>query len=91
MIATSVGGNVEAIIDGETGIIVPPGDVMTLAEAIVRLADNVSLRQRMAKAGRQRVLKHFSLDRCADAYRRIYMNLGCGDRASISTLIRAKS
>lgn len=41
MILTDVGGNAEAVLDGETGIVVPPHDPVSLAEAIDRMLSNL--------------------------------------------------
>ena len=51
--------------DGETGLVVPPGDVPALAAALSRLAGDAGLRQRMGDRGRQRVLDEFTADRMA--------------------------
>jgi glycosyltransferase involved in cell wall biosynthesis len=62
IVATAVGGNVEVVIDGETGILVPARDTTALVKAILRLATDGELRQRMGKAGRNRVAAHFSAE-----------------------------
>lgn len=91
VIVTAVGGNVEAVVDGETGIVVPPRDPNELAAAIVRLTNNVQLREEMAEAGQQRVVHHFAIGRCADAYRRVYLGLARGGHTSISSLVETDS
>ncbi|MGA1821069.1 MAG: glycosyltransferase family 4 protein [Thermoplasmatota archaeon] len=52
VIATDVGGVKEEVIDGRTGILIPPGDVDSLSEAILKLADDGDLRNRMGSEGR---------------------------------------
>jgi glycosyltransferase involved in cell wall biosynthesis len=59
VIGTSVGGVPEVISVGETGFIVPPRNADALARALTPLLDSPELRERMGKAGRQRVLRHF--------------------------------
>ncbi len=59
VVATQVGGVSELVVDGETGFIVPPGDVVALADRIVELSSDPSLRERLGTAGRQRVIDHF--------------------------------
>ena len=59
MIVTDVGGNAEAVVDGETGIVVPSHDPRLLAAAIVRLAQDRSLRASLGNAARNRVAEHF--------------------------------
>lgn len=78
MIATDVGGNAEAVIDGETGIIVPPRAPQRLADAIVRLANDAALRKRLGEAGARRVGAHFSLERCVELYDQLYRALLAG-------------
>lgn len=51
--------------DGETGLVVPPGDAPGLAAALTRLAGDAGLRQGMGERGRQRVLDEFTADRMA--------------------------
>jgi glycosyltransferase involved in cell wall biosynthesis len=59
--ATAVGGSPEAVVEGETGLLIAPGDPPALASAITRLAQDPALRQRMGAAGRRRVEAHFDL------------------------------
>ncbi len=82
MIVTRVGGNAEAVIDGETGLVVPPRDSKSLAAAIVRLANDASLRKRFGNAGRQRVASQFSAQRCIDSHYALYHALRAGKRPS---------
>jgi glycosyltransferase involved in cell wall biosynthesis len=77
-----VGGNAEAVIDGETGLVVPPRDSKSLAAAIVRLANDASLRKRFGNAGRQRVASQFSAQRCVDSHYALYHALRAGKRPS---------
>jgi glycosyltransferase involved in cell wall biosynthesis len=75
MIVTKVGGNAEAVVDGETGLVVAPRDPDALAAAILRLASDGELRQRYGEAGRRRVEAHFSLEACVAAYEALYGGL----------------
>lgn len=60
MVATAVDGTPEVIIDGKTGLTVPPGDPQGLAGAICRLLRDPELRTTLARTGRQWVLEQFS-------------------------------
>jgi glycosyltransferase involved in cell wall biosynthesis len=75
MIVTDVGGNPEAVIDAETGLVVPAGDPKRFAAAIVRLAGNSALRTRYGNAGRLRVAREFSVQRFAQSHRSLYAAL----------------
>jgi glycosyltransferase involved in cell wall biosynthesis len=72
-ISTSVAGIPELIRHGIDGLLVPPSDAPGLAQAIATLMDDPALRQRLACAGRQRVLDRFDLRhnvmRLADVFR----------------------
>lgn len=58
--------------DGETGLLVPPGDVDALAAAIRMLAADANLRQRLGEAGRQRFQQEFRLDRIVPQVTDVY-------------------
>lgn len=62
VVATAVGGTPEVVVDGETGFLVPPGDVEALADSLDRLLTDESLRRRAGEAGRARVEREFSAD-----------------------------
>jgi glycosyltransferase involved in cell wall biosynthesis len=66
VVASRVGGLVEAVADGETGLLVAPGDAAALAAALRRLAADAALRTRLGAAGRARVLARYSVARMAE-------------------------
>jgi glycosyltransferase involved in cell wall biosynthesis len=72
VIATAVGGNLDAIVDNESGILVPPRDPSALAAALARLASDPDIRRRYGDAARRRVEQRFALERCVDRYERLY-------------------
>jgi glycosyltransferase involved in cell wall biosynthesis len=63
VVATRVGGNPEIVQDGVTGVLVPVKDAAALARAIRTLLENPDLARRLGRAGRQRILDNFSLQR----------------------------
>ena len=75
VIATRVGGNVEVIDDGETGVLVPPGDPVQLADAIVSMLSGREKRRLMGQAARQRVCERFEVQRMVADYERLYLDL----------------
>lgn len=61
-IGTNIGGTVETIDQGKTGLLVPPDNPEALAEAIACLASDTSLRDSMGRQGRIRARELFSID-----------------------------
>jgi glycosyltransferase involved in cell wall biosynthesis len=59
VVATDIRGCREEVIDGQTGLLVPPRQVTPLAEALKRLLANADLRARMGRAGRERAVQYF--------------------------------
>ena len=75
VVATRVGGTPEAVQDGVTGLLVPPGDPGALARAIDRLLSNPELAETVGQSGRHLVRRHFSLDQMVQATERLYHTL----------------
>ena len=75
VVATRAGGVPDIVADGETGLLAPPRESEALAGAMVRLARDGELRERLAAAGARRVREHFSIERTVEltsaAYREI--------------------
>ena len=74
VVGTRAGGIPEAVVDGETGLLVAPGEPAPLAAAIVRLMKDAALRKAYGEAGRARVRESFGVDKLVEgtlaAYRR---------------------
>ena len=66
-VATAVGGTPELVVDGLTGLVVPPGDAGALARALERLLREPALARRMGEAARLRAEQRFSVVRQIDA------------------------
>lgn len=75
VIAAAAGGPLELIVDGETGVLAPPGDASALARAIVELIDDPARRARLAAAGRARIATLFSAAGMARAVEALYDEL----------------
>jgi len=75
VVATRVGGVPELVVDGETGILVPPENPEALARAIADLLQNREQANRMGSAGRIRVQEHFSLTEMVAKTDRLYQKL----------------
>ncbi|MDX6474536.1 MAG: hypothetical protein QOH95_47, partial [Gaiellaceae bacterium] len=74
-IVSDVGGLPEIVADGETGIVVPAGDVDALARAIVVLARDGELVRQYGHAARRRALDEFSAGAAADGVEAVYRDL----------------
>ena len=74
VVATNVGGNVEVVKDGKTGLLTPPGDPNALADALAFLLDHPQEAIQMGEWGRIRVREHFSLDRMIHALEDLYIS-----------------
>jgi colanic acid/amylovoran biosynthesis glycosyltransferase len=61
VVATTIMGVPELVEDGRTGLLVPPANVERLTDAIARLADDGGLRERLGRAGREKVADEFEL------------------------------
>jgi glycosyltransferase involved in cell wall biosynthesis len=72
VIATAHGGALEMIIQGETGLLVTPNDPEALSTAILSLLEDQSLRVRLGKAGRERMLANFELSRYLKDLEEVY-------------------
>jgi len=75
VVATRVGGNPEVVLEGETGYLVPAGDVPAFASRTVTLLLDRELRKKMGEEGRRRVERHFLLRDVAKRYEEIYEGL----------------
>ena len=74
-VASDTGGIPEVVSHGETGLLVPPRDARALASAIVKLLRDPERRERMGRAGLERVTKLFSADRMVEKTLGVYGKL----------------
>jgi glycosyltransferase involved in cell wall biosynthesis len=72
VVATRAGGLPEVVEDGISGLLVPPGDPQSLAEAIITLLNDPAQRSRMGVAGHERVLESFTPDCVVSQMETIY-------------------
>jgi glycosyltransferase involved in cell wall biosynthesis len=68
VVALSVGGVKDAVVDGETGLLVDTHDANSLLASVDRLIADPAMRERLGRAGRARVEQHFTLEHQADAW-----------------------
>ncbi|MCZ9343530.1 glycosyltransferase, partial [Streptomyces sp. TRM76130] len=72
VLATDVGGHRDSVADGVTGRLVEPRDPRAIADAARDLLADERLRRAMGRAGRERVLKHYTWRRVADGAEQVY-------------------
>ncbi len=74
VVCSEGGGNREVVVDGTTGLVIPPSDARELAASLVFLHDNASERRAMGEAGRRRIEESFSVERMVAGFVRVYEN-----------------
>lgn len=72
VLSTASGGTLEIIQDNINGLLVPPGNLPALKEALIRLLSDQDLRLRLGKAARERVQQHFSLENTINLTSHLY-------------------
>jgi len=72
LIATDVPGNREIVVHEKTGLLVPPGDVQALSDAMARLAADTDLRHRLAETARAKVTQEFGAELIHAQHRQLY-------------------
>lgn len=76
VITTDAPGCREAIVDGKTGILIPPKDSIALAKALTQLLNDPKKRNQMGKAGRELMKEQFDIRAITRQYLSIYRDLG---------------
>ncbi len=71
-VAMDVGGNAEAMVDGQTGYVVSPADEAGFKDALVRLIKDSELRKKLGEAGKKRAFALFNPKRLAAQYTELY-------------------
>ncbi len=75
IVATTAGGIPEAVINEKTGLLVPVGDSVACAAALLKLLQDNEMHQRFSQAARQHCEEHFSAQAIVDAHQRLYQQL----------------
>ena len=78
VVASDVGGLGQAVVEGVTGLLVPPGDAAALAEAVARLARDPALRASLGAAGPARVEQGFRAECMVASYEALYREVLAG-------------
>ncbi|HJU68166.1 MAG TPA: glycosyltransferase family 4 protein [Gemmatimonadaceae bacterium] len=72
VIASAIGGITDIVQHDRTGLLVPPGDERSLAEALGSVLNDATLARRLGEAGRHRLQEAFSWDRIVDRWEAVY-------------------
>jgi glycosyltransferase involved in cell wall biosynthesis len=75
VVATDVGGTAEALVDGNNGVLIPPGNPTVMADAIVRLVDNPAYARELGENARRTIRDRYSLDRMVASTETLYDEL----------------
>ncbi len=75
VIAYDCDGAHEVCLDGETGFLIQPGDLKSLTEKIIRLANDSSLREKLGRSGSDFVRKNFAVEKMVDGIYSLYLKL----------------
>jgi glycosyltransferase involved in cell wall biosynthesis len=75
IVASSVGGIPEYVIDNQTGFLVPPGDPIMLAKKLEILVADAKLRRKMGSKGRERAESLYSIDKATESVMKMYREL----------------
>ncbi len=74
-VVSDVGGLPELVVDGNTGLVVPPRDGRAIADAVLRLADAPELRRQMGEAARARIESTFHYQASINAFLDFFLSL----------------
>jgi glycosyltransferase involved in cell wall biosynthesis len=74
VVVSACGGLLDQVVDGETGMVVAQRDEEAMADAMLRLAEDRALRERMGRAGRERMVKHFDMVRQVEKLERVLLD-----------------
>jgi sugar transferase (PEP-CTERM/EpsH1 system associated) len=83
VVATAVGGNPEIVVDGDSGFLVPAGDVRALADRLQRLYVDRPLRIELGRRAIKRSRDEFSIESMVHAYEGLYLSLGTRAAANV--------
>ena len=75
IVATNVGGNPEIVIDNKSGMIVPPQNINSMANAIIRIMSDKDTAKQMGLAGKIRAQERFSIEAMVSQYEQLYRDI----------------
>ena len=90
MVVTDVGGNPEAVVHGETGLVVPSRSPEQLGQAIADLMNDAEKCRAMGEAGDKRLRENFTIEKTVARYDALYQGLASGQDKSVQSMIDGK-
>jgi len=75
VVAYDCDGAWEVCLDGETGFLIKPGDLKSLTEKIIQLANDSTLRQKLGQSGKNFICENFSVEKMVDDQYNLYLKL----------------
>ena len=87
VVATNVGGNIELVEDGQTGILIPAQNPEVLANAIMSLLGNPEQAREMGRRGQEKINREFSLQRMVRDYETLYEEMVTTKKARPKPLV----
>ena len=91
VVATNVGGNAELVVEGQTGILVPPASPRLMAEAMAALLEHPDRARSFGRAGCERVHSQFSLDAMVGSYLTLYAECMATPKRHIKSVIQSRN
>lgn len=88
IIATDVGGNREAIVHGESGLIIPPNDVNALVDGMMNLYRNRTLRKSLGENAKKRVASEFAIEKMIEQIEQFYLKIyqkNCNGKVNLTS------
>jgi len=86
LVGSAVGGLLDSVVDGDTGVLVPPRDPHTTARAINELLDSTERRRRIGRAARARAVRSYDWQRVAEATAQAYSSVVAASRVTADAL-----
>ncbi len=75
VVASDIGGNSDAVINGETGFLAKAGNVIDLSEKLAELINSHEKRVLLGENGRKKALKEFTIDRMVSKYEQVFLEV----------------
>jgi glycosyltransferase involved in cell wall biosynthesis len=85
VIGSHAGAISSVVQDGIDGLLVPPRDISALADAVIRLLEDESLRDRLGERGRQKVLERYTWETIVARFRQVYAQTAEQHRSATTT------